>query len=225
MGNFWTRRVTGRGSNSALEKEFGNGHKENEPEGNIGRIKIDLFRCLDMEIPLACQCQRRASPCLPSPSLSSPPLLSVCASKPSTFAALVRVILLTFNSICTWCSRCRNDFPLGSLTYPSPHPSDFGLNVTSLEKSCLVFLFMSNTLSETLPALCTLSFVTYIPVKWSILSLWLFTELLFTSSRISPPVGQESCVFGLITVFPGLLHCPSQGRHSAFMGQWVSSEE
>ena len=165
---------------------------------------------------------------MPAQPYHSPPSTFVLCHHPnqSAFTVLVRVILPDTKEhlyMLFWLAEMIFP-PFNSLTYSSPHPSDFGLNVTSLEKSCLVFLFMSNALSETLPALCTLSFVTYIPGEMIHLSLWLFTELLFASSRISAPLGQESCLFWLITVFPGPVALPVTGQalNICGMSEWMA---
>lgn len=175
-----------------------------------------------MEIPLACQCPCRASPCLPNLiSLHSPPLLSVTIQ--------TRLLSLRWSELYSWHQTAfvhgvligRNDF------------SSWFLNLSF--SSSFRFWFKCYFPWEILPGISV--YVKYPvrdppgimhallcnihPSEMIHLSLWLFTELLFASSRISPPVGQESCVFGLITVFPGLLHCPSQGRHSTFV-EWVS---
>lgn len=165
------------------------------------------------------------SPSMPARPYLIPPSTSVLSpSKPGCFHSWSELHSLTPKSICTCCSDGQKWFFLLLITYPSPHPSDFGLNVTCLEKSCLVFLFMSNALSETLPALRILPFVTSIPGKMIHSSLWLFTELLLASSRISAPFGQESCLFWLITVFPGPVALPVTGQafNICGMSEWMA---
>lgn len=136
-----------------------------------------------------------------------PPSTFVLSSHPNqpTFTVLVTDILPSTKEYLSMLFQLAEMiFPIFDTTLtPSTCPSDFPLNVTSLEKSFLAFLLRSNALWRLSWHHAPLSFVTSVRGKIIHLFMWCFDYQLVVSTRIDAPWCQKSCLLVLTVAFPG----------------------